>query len=293
MELSHRSDRLSLLARIMVSQPRSIQIRPIHFDFPDQISKYWLGNSPYKTHLLNSLTLLLPDVERYINQTVKQQLPQIQAAQLRQDVRAFTAQEAQHASQHTKFWENLRHQGYPIESYLRLVRWVLFQGFVRHLSLPTNLAIVAGLEHLTSLMAEIALREDFLAPAEPQLRALFEWHAAEEIEHQTVAYDVLQSATTSYPIRLLGLVVSHVALLGLINWGTVILLHQDKKWGDRQVWQDLMQFWFFKEKLFFRAIISGLHYARPAFHPSQKDNQALAARVLHAFAPHPSSPLRL
>src|SRR6476646_8971660 len=193
----------------MLSQTSAIQLRPIHFDFPSQISRYWLCNSPYKTHLLNSLTLLLPDVERYINQTVKQQLPRIQAPQLRQEVRAFIAQETQHASQHSKFWDNLRQQGYAIDPFLSLVRAVLLNGLAQRLSLRLNLAIVAGLEHLTSLLAEIALREGFLAPAEPQLKALFEWHAAEEIEHQTVAYDVLQAASQNYFLRLLGLAISN------------------------------------------------------------------------------------
>jgi predicted metal-dependent hydrolase len=265
----------------MLSRTSAIQLRPIHFDFPSQISRYWLGNSPYKTHLLNSLTLLLPDVERYINQTVKQQLPHIQAPQLRQEVRAFIAQEAQHASQHTKFWDNLRQQGYAIEPYLGLVHAVLFAGLAQRLSL--HLAIVAGLEHLTSLLAEIALQEDFLAPAEPPLKALFEWHAAEEIEHQNVAYDVLQAHSQNYFLRLLGLVISNVVMLGLMNWGIILLLQQDQKWGDRQVWQELMQVWFLQEKLLPRAIISGLRYAQPAFHPSQKNNQALAAKVLSSL----------
>lgn len=280
MELSHRRDRPVAISVLMPAQTSAIQIRPIHFDFPDQISRYWLGNSSYRTHLLNSLTLLLPDVERYINQTVKQQLPQIQASQLRREVRAFIAQEAQHANQHSKFWEHLRQQGYAIDPFLSLVRAVLLNGLAQRLDLRLNLAIVAGLEHLTSLLAEIALREDFLAPAEPQLKALFEWHAAEEIEHQTVAYDVLQAASQNYLLRLLGLVISNVVVLGLMNWGIFVLLQQDKKWSDRRVWQELIQVWFFQEKLLPRAIISSLRYDQPAFHPSQKNNQALAAKVL-------------
>nr|WP_290222250.1 metal-dependent hydrolase [Trichocoleus desertorum] len=275
----------------MMAVPR-IQVRPIHFRFPDTIERYWLGDSAYNTHLLNSLTLLLPDIEHYINHIIKQQLPHITDPQLRQQVRAFVAQESQHASQHTHFWKNLQQQGYRFEGYVRCAQGI-WRGLTQHGSLALNLAIVAGLEHLTSLMAEIALTERFLDPAEPNLRALFEWHAAEEIEHQAVAFEVLQSATRNYGMRLLGLVISNLLMLGLMSWGIALLLQQDKKWGDRQVWQDLMQFWFFKEKLLFRAIVSGLHYARPAFHPSQKHNQALAVRVLDSLAPHPNSPLRL
>ena len=263
-----------------------IQVRPIHFRFPDTIERYWLGDSAYNTHLLNSLTLLLPDIERYINQTIKQQLPQLTNPQLRQQTRAFIAQEAQHASQHTHFWHNLRQQGYRFEKFVSVAQWIWFDALTPRLSLTLNLAIVAGLEHLTSLMAEIALVENFLDSAEPNLKALFEWHAAEEIEHQAVAFDVLQSATRNYGLRLLGLVISNFLVLALMNWGTVLLLHQDKKRGDRCVWGDLISFWFIKEKLFFKALASAFRYAKPNFHPTQKDNQHLVAQV---FAQLPSA----
>lgn len=266
----------------MTASP-TIQVRPIHFRFPDTIERYWLGDSAYNTHLLNSLTLLLPDIERYINHTIKQQLPQITEPQLRQQVRAFIAQEAQHASQHTHYWENLRQQGYQFEKFVSAAQWIWFRGLTARLSLALNLAIVAGLEHLTSLMAEIALVEHFLDPAEPNLKALFAWHAAEEIEHQSVAFDVLQSATRNYVLRLLGLVISNLLVLGLMNWGTILLLHQDKKLGDRQVWADCFRFWFLKEKLFFKAIASAFQYAKPRFHPSEKDNQSLVAEVFAQF----------
>ena len=91
---------------------------------------------------------------------------------------------------------------------------------------------------------------------------------------------VLQAHSQNYFLRLLGLVISNVVMLGLMHWGIILLLQQDQKWGDRQAWQELMQVWFFQEKLLPRAIISGLRYAQPAFHPSQKNNQALAAKVL-------------
>lgn len=266
-------------ASYTVTVASKIQVRPIHFRFPDTIERYWLGDSAYNTHLLNSLTLLLPDIERYINQTIKQQLPQITDPTLRQQARAFIAQEAQHASQHTRFWNNLRQQGYQFEKFVSAAQRIWFQALTPHLSLALNLAIVAGLEHLTSLMAEIALIEHFLDPAEPNLKALFEWHAAEEIEHQAVAFDVLQSATRNYGLRLLGLVISNLLVLGLMNWGTMLLLHQDQKWGDRRVWLDLIRFWFIKEKLFFKALASASHYAKPNFHPTEKNNQYLVAQV--------------
>lgn len=257
-----------------------IQVRRINFNFPKQIDRYWFGNSPFKTHLLNSLTLLLPDAEQYIIRNVKRQLKHINQPQLNQEVRAFVSQEGQHSSQHTKFWDNLRLQGYEIDTYIRFVRAIFFNTLERRLSLKLNLSIIAGFEHLTTFFAEFALKTDLLAEAEPKLRELFEWHGAEEIEHKSVAYDVLQNKSNSYLLRLMGMLISHLLIFGFLNFGLVVLLYQDNKLLDRRIWQEMIQFWFIKQKLLFRVLKSSLDYSKKNFHPSQSDNLFLIKKVI-------------
>lgn len=118
-----------------------------------------------------------------------------------------------------------------------------------------------------------------MAEAEPRLRKLFEWHGAEEIEHKSVAYDVLQNATNNYSLRLLGMLISHSLILVLLNLGLLILLYQDKKILDRKVWQEMIQFWFIKDKFLFRGLRNSLDYSKKKFHPSQKDNLFLIKKV--------------
>lgn len=255
-----------------------IEVRRKNFDFPKQSDRYWCGNSPFKTHLLNSLTLLLPDVEQYLIRNVSQRLKLLDKPQLKQEVKAFIGQEAQHSLQHGKFWDNLR-WGYEIDTYLRLLRFVLFNTLERRLSIQLNLAIGSGLEHLTTLFAEIALEGDFLEEAEPNLKHLFEWHAAEEIEHKSLVFDVLQNATDSYPVRLAGMVVSHFLVLGFLNLGLAVLLYQDRKLLDRKVWQEMILFWFVKEKLLSRVLFNCWSYCRKNFHPSQTDHMFLLKKV--------------
>lgn len=254
-------------------------VRPVNIEFPEQIDRYWFGNSPFKTHFLNSITLLFPDVEQYIIRNVRQWLKQTSQGEISQDVRAFIAQEAQHAVQHKKFWNNLHQQGYEIAPYLRWLR-VLLNMLEKRLSIRLNLAIVAGIEHLTALMAEFALKDNFLAEVQPQLKALFEWHAAEEIEHQSVAYDVFQSATQSYPLRLVGMIVAHILILGFLNFGLAVMLYQDKQLFNAQVWQEMFQFWFTKDKFLAKAFLNSWDYCKKHFHPSQRDSLVLVQKVI-------------
>ena len=254
-----------------------ITVRPVKIEFSEEVNRYWLGNSPFKTHLFNSFTLLIPDIEKYIIQSIKRQLPEIKQPLLKQSAKAFIGQEVQHSLQHTKFWDNLYQQGYEIEGYLRFLQNLLkFLG--SRFSLSLNLAIIAGLEHLTTLMAEFVLEKELLAEADPQLKALFEWHALEEIEHKSVAYDVLQTATKSYPLRLAGLVVSHILVLGLLKLGLAVLLFQDQKLLNRKVWQEIFEFWLFKEKFLFKVLWNIGDYTKKDFHPSQCHNLFLTEK---------------
>ncbi|MBW4638878.1 MAG: metal-dependent hydrolase [Gloeocapsa sp. UFS-A4-WI-NPMV-4B04] len=256
-----------------------IEVRRINFDFPKQIDRYWFGNSPFKTHLFNSFTLFLPDGEQYMIRNVGRQLKQIKNPQLKQEVRAFIGQEGQHSIQHMKLWDNLRLQGYKIDIYIRFVRFILFNTLERRLSINLNLAIIAACEHITTLFAEFVLETEFFAQAEPNLKNLFEWHCVEEIEHKSVAYDVFQYKSNSYLLRIIGMLISHLLVLGFLNLGLIMLLYQDKKLLDKKVLQQMSQFWLTKDKFMFRALKNSLDYSKNNFHPSQRDNLLLIKKV--------------
>jgi predicted metal-dependent hydrolase len=249
-----------------------IQVRHINFEFPQQIQRYWFGKSAFKTHLLNSLTILLPDIEQYLIHNVKHRIKQIDSSQLKQQAQAFIGQETQHSRQHSKFWDNLQFFNYKFDTYLHCLRAILFKTLESRLSVSFNLSISAGIEHLTTLIAEYALESDFMAEAEPHLKQIFEWHAVEEIEHKTVVYDVLQNTNKNYLIRILGLFISNILVLFFLIWGLVLLLYQDKKLLNRKVWQESIDFFLFKDKFFYRVLLNSRDYFRKGFHPSQKNN---------------------
>jgi predicted metal-dependent hydrolase len=254
-------------------------IRHPQFQFSAHIQRYWLGNNPFRTHLMNSFTLALPATEKWSIRVLRRVLKQINNPEVKQDALTFIGQEGQHASAHTLFWQNLRQQGYRIDRYLKAINVVL-KWSETHLSPVCNLALLAGFEHLTECIAELCLEQHLFDTAESDLKRLFEWHAAEEIEHKTVAYDVLNDLSQSYTLRILGLVIAYIYLFIVISLGTFLLLQQDRKIFSFSVWSDLIQVCFVKEKLFPRAGAAFIEYFRSDFHPSQHDNAALCQNVL-------------
>lgn len=100
---------------------------------------------------------MLPNAEQYIIRNIRQQLKQINKPQLKQEVQVFISQEGQHSIQNTKFWGNLRLQGYKIDTYIHFIRAIFLNTLERRLSIKLNLAMIARGEYLTTLLAEFAL----------------------------------------------------------------------------------------------------------------------------------------
>jgi predicted metal-dependent hydrolase len=256
-----------------------IEVRRLNFNFSANTQRYWFNQSVFKTHLFNSFTIFIPEIEKYLILNVKKRINFLDNPQLKQEAQAFICQEGQHSYQHTKFWNNLRASGYKFDTYLRWVQTILFDILERQMSLNFNLAIAAGIEHLTTLIAEFALETDLFAEAEPKLKQLFEWHALEELEHKTVLYDVLQNATNNYLLRQLGMFLAHILILLFLNLGLAMLLYQDRKLFERKVWQEFIEFWLTKDKFLYKALFNARDYLRKDFHPSQKDNLFLIYKV--------------
>src|SRR5690606_31564916 len=66
------------------------------------------------------------------------------------------------------------------------IRWIH-----KNFSPERQLAATVALEHFTAIMADTVLRHPhWLADADPHMRRLWRWHALEETEHKSVAFDV-------------------------------------------------------------------------------------------------------
>lgn len=165
----------------------------LDFDLESEdIPRYWMAGNPFKTRLMDAIQATFPDGERYFIASVKAFRDRITQPALQAAVRDFSHQEGQHGLLHTRYNDRLRRQGIHVDAFTQHTR-AMCDGRLKKYSAEYNVALTAALEHFTAMMADLFFAEkSSLEGADPRVRALFAWHAIEEMEHKAVAYDVMQ-----------------------------------------------------------------------------------------------------
>jgi uncharacterized protein len=268
-----------------------IPVRAPRFDFKG-VPRHWFAKSALATHTVNALSLTFPPGERFFIRSVKYfEKVYLDDPQLLADVKGFIGQEGRHGHAHDKFNRMLEEQGYDVDRFLRFYERfaydVIEPAFPPHLRLSTT----AALEHLTATFAEVALRTDTLDLAHPAVAELLKWHAAEEIEHKSVAYDVLMRVDPRYSTRIAGLAIAGSVLGFFALVAFAMLMEQERKLpGEPGADAKELQARFGTSRARGRRMVGAAirDYFRRDFHPDQRDNMKLAhdqiARMTAAFA---------
>ncbi|MBS0618776.1 MAG: metal-dependent hydrolase [Spirochaetes bacterium] len=265
-------------------KPEQIKPHRISVAFDDSLPKHWFGGSAFLTHLLNTFTAIFPDAERYFVRWSKKALETVTDPKIKKDIQGFIGQETMHANQHEKLWDILRAQGYNLTPVLWVVKKVGFNWLENAISDKANYAAVAGFEHFTALFGEIYFESpELMATMHEEMRRLFEWHAAEEIEHKAVAYDQLLAIDDSYALRT-GVMNIAVVLLYLVAFGnTFYMMAQDRSLFNPREWLTIYDTFFGKYELARKTFVKFLEYYKPDFHPWNNENYYLAQPTLQQY----------
>lgn len=261
------------------NQPHIPRPRTPGVDLDTPLPRHWFAGNVFATHVANGVNLLFPAGERFFVRSVNRYLDRIESPILRAQIKGFFGQEGRHAKEHERFFVRLEEQGFNVQRYLQLYEAIAYRFLERVMPAELSLSTTAACEHFTAIMAENALRRGLLEYAHPSVRDLLKWHAAEEIEHRAVAFDVLQEVNPSYALRIAGLGMATLCLGGFWMLGTLMLLAQDDEAKLDRLITDRRKAHAAGERE--SVFISGIReYLRPDFHPSQKDTDALAAAYL-------------
>ena len=142
-----------------------------------------------------------------------------------------------------------------------------------------NLSLTAGFEHFTAMFAELALKGNLLENGDPDLIAVFKWHCLEELNHKSVAYDVLVQSGISYPERALGMSIALFLFSTFTGLGVFQFLFQDESIDWTENFQEFGRFMTLGgvgESILRRY----LEYFNPDFHPENHDTSDLMSRTI-------------
>ena len=245
----------------------SIEVRKIPFEFSAQADPIWHAQAHEWSHMVNGASLAMPYLEPFLNRTMREALPLIKDADLAADVDGFIRQEAQHFSNHRRYNETLKQQGYPeleaVEASMETDYKALDQR-----SLAWRLAYSAGFETMTMGITEWLIndRTQLFKDADPTIVSLVLWHMVEETEHKSVAYDVYQAVHGRYWLRIAGLMWGslHVGLLS--RRGYMAMLKKDGKWYNLA---SRLRLWGMVGRFLIKGGRAMIRALKPSYHPDK------------------------
>lgn len=183
----------------------------------------WCGDDPVQTRLLEAMSLLAPEVERFVIDAVRDALRGVEAADPRAAAgRSFMREEAAHSASHHAFNRVVLAREPQPERLLRVPRAIESIARAR-LPLRWRLCVASAAEHLSAVVSRLYLDSAARqAIADPAIRVLFDRHAIEEIAHRAVVFDIARAAgTNGFAARALALSASVV--VGLLCLAGVML----------------------------------------------------------------------
>lgn len=245
-----------------------------------------MGNDPVATAYYNAFSASFPQAERYFIECVRRWRADA-PARLQNEIAGFIAQESMHSREHVSFNRGAI-GGYdvaPIDALLkRRFDWA------RTLGPLTQVGATAALEHFTTILAREAIANPrHLETAPDEIRRLWSWHAAEEIEHKAVAFDTFMFAARSRsPLarwfkRCGVMAASTYYLLDFMIRSVQEFFRQDGI-ASFGTWVRFLRFAFVSPGVIRRVLGRYVLWYLPGFHPWWSDDRALVARAEQILA---------
>lgn len=259
-------------------------VRRLLIDLETPPARHWAAGDAFLTAYYNALSMSFPVGEQFFIDSVRKglaALPEAERARFEPEVRGFIGQEATHRRVHQLFNAHLEKQGLVnvwqqrITHRLRRLEGVNPRAWV---------GLTAATEHFTAILAEhmLAHREQ-MAGTEARLQTLWLWHASEETEHRSVAFDLYRAlgGNERWRLRLFHYVTYRFLTDLLLQ--TLSNLRRDGTLWRRSTWASGWRHLFGPGGVVRELRRPWARYRRADFHPDQQDAEP-ALRWLRANA---------
>lgn len=276
-----------MVATAEITYPKT---RRIQFGFGETPAgpKHFAQDDIVFSHTVAFLSAIFPPGEDIFVRSVRRYRDKITDPDLKKRVAGFIGQEMTHGLQHRELNEQLAEMGYPtawfeylLQSTERMEKFLDKQypdserlTRLRHLFL----AFTVGAEHFTAVFAENVLGRPDIQKllSDPEIRNMLNWHALEELEHKSVAFDVYRDIGASEQLRIRMMrFLSTIAVPAIVASSWVSILTTDPV-GRRQPLRLLRETFGMVRGPLFRGIYREMKpFMRKGFHPDDIDTNAL------------------
>jgi glycine C-acetyltransferase len=238
------------------------------------------GGQSVATQFLNAYSLLIPQGERFIIRTCRRYLDRA-GPELKEELRCLFFQEGSHSREHARMVEDMHAEGLGLKLFRRLVEGCSYRLFEPISPPALRLAAAAAIEHHNAAIATFFLRNGLLQKVRPvEIRRLFLWHFAEEIEHQETVFRLLERVSSSWWLRAFGLCVSCATFLFYLALGTLLLALKTRTAMAVAFWRELLAQCRDREGLFGFLVRESVRYLKPSFYPRLDESRVLLDSAL-------------
>ncbi len=265
----------------------NIEPRRVGFEYSDLTSPFYYAGNSCVSALWVAMSASFPLGEAEFIKSTCFYESQINDEKLLNDVRMFSQQEAHHSLQHKQINRLFAELGYPIAD-LESVFKKKLKKRADCWSPERRLAHTVVVEHVTAVMAHFALtQEQSMSGFPASIKALFQWHAIEEIEHKSVTFDVYQHCVGDRALlmRQYYYFVFFEFPFQMTMASRFLIKRQGHKvtWAERKV---LWNYLFGKGGLV--SSVKSLYwmFRKPGFHPWDHDDSALVEQWKTKLAPY-------
>jgi predicted metal-dependent hydrolase len=263
-----------------------IRVRKVNFDI-GEMPRHYANDNIFATHYINSMHIVFPEGEKFFIRSARRYMDRIKDdPELLERVKKFIGQEGVHNKEHEKFWDILEAMNLKPRQFAKFYSYTAYnfleKGIYKLIGKKRgdylSLSITAALEHFTALLGDGGLRNAPFDKLPENVRLLLLWHAAEELEHKSVCFDLYEKVGGDYPTRVSGMVIASLFLWVYLLGGQIyfVAVDEEKQWSKLpKQWFDFMKVWLGNEGMTnIRDMY--LDYYKKDFHPDDHDNYHLA-----------------
>lgn len=261
--------------------PIGVDIKPRNrsHDIAEALHTEWLDNDAFLTAVFNGMSITFPAGEKFFIDSVRHFRDEVTDPVLKEQIRGFCGQEGFHTREHQRYNEALcAARGYDLAKLEAKLTGPLNIAR-KHLGPMERLAITVAIEHFTAVLSELILEKgSILDKAEPSMRALWRWHAVEEMEHKSVAFDVYRAVGGTEAMRRRVMRRTSMFVAMQLTRALVSMLRKDGKLLNAKLWFKGLRDLFGAEGVFAGGGALYRAFYAEGFHPWEQDTQHLLAQ---------------